>query len=137
MDVLTTEQRSRCMAAIRCRDTKPELIVRKVVRALGYRFRSHVKSLPGCPDLVLPKAKKIVFIHGCWWHMHACPLGKPVPKTRPEFWVAKLRGNRLRDARQMRELKASGWRIITVWECQTRKKRIDRTIRRLAVFLAD
>ena len=119
-DVLTTEQRRRCMAAIRGRDTKPEMIVRSLVHRAGYRFRLHRKDLPGRPDLVFPGRRKVVFVHGCFWHQHPRCRYATRPATRPKFWSAKLDGNRTRDHRVIRELKQIGWDVLVIWECQTR-----------------
>lgn len=107
------------MSAIRGKDTKPEMIVRRLVHSLGYRYRLHVRELPGVPDLVFPTRKKVIFVHGCFWHRHNCRLGRPRPKTRHEFWEEKLEGNRRRDAKHRRELRALGWQVLTVWQCQT------------------
>lgn len=118
-DSMTPAQRSRCMAAIRSRDTVPELTVRKVLHALGYRFRVHVKTLPGKPDIVLPHLHAIIFVHGCFWHLHSCRDGR-IPETKRGYWFPKLQGNRLRDQRHRRKLRQLGWRVLTVWDCQTR-----------------
>lgn len=104
------------MQAIRSRDTSPEMQVRKLLFARGLRFRLHDKSLPGVPDIVFPKYRTVVFIHGCFWHGHACYLFK-VPQTRNEFWMAKITSNKRRDERNMEALVEKGWRVITVWEC--------------------
>ena len=119
-DVLTPEQRRRCMSAIRGKDTKPEIIVRSLVHRMGYRFRLHRKDLPGKPDLVFPGRKKIIFVHGCFWHQHPRCRFATRPKTRPDFWANKLDGNRERDKRVRRELRRLGWKVLVVWECQTR-----------------
>ena len=114
--------RSRQMALVRGKDTKPELVVRRLAHALGYRFRLHRKDLPGKPDLVFPSRRAVVFVHGCFWHRHPdpdCKLAR-LPKTRTEFWVPKLEGNRQRDERNVAALEAAGWRVLTVWECQLR-----------------
>ena len=107
-DVHTPEQRSYNMSRIRGRDTKPELIVRSIVHQMGFRFRLHRKDLPGKPDLVLPGRGKIIFVHGCFWHMHRCRYGRVVPKTNAEFWQAKRQGNMDRDRRNRRALRADG-----------------------------
>jgi DNA mismatch endonuclease (patch repair protein) len=104
------------MAAIRSIDTKPELLVRRALHAEGFRFRLHVRDLPGRPDLVLPRHRGVVFVHGCFWHGHDCALFR-WPATRQEFWEAKISGNRERDARVLRELRSQGWRTGEVWEC--------------------
>lgn len=117
-DVHTREQRSRNMAAIRGKNTKPEMRVRSLLHSLGYRFRLHRKDLPGKPDIVLPKYRVAIFVHGCFWHCHTCRYGSVVPATRRDFWSEKRRGNVIRDRRQRRELKRAGWQVITIWECQ-------------------
>jgi DNA mismatch endonuclease (patch repair protein) len=120
IDRLTREQRSALMARIRSKDTRPELAVRCMLHGMGYRFRLHRKDLPGRPDVVLPGRMKIIFIHGCYWHGHDCRAGR-LPKTRIDFWSAKIGANRLRDARNLRALRRRGWSVSVVWECQTRK----------------
>lgn len=132
-DVLTPEQRRRCMAAIRGRDTKPEMIVRSLAHRMGYRFRLHRKDLPGKPDLVFPSRRKIIFVHGCFWHQHPRCRYATRPATRPEFWAAKLDGNRQRDRRVCRELRRQGWKVLIVWECQT--KNLERLEGRLRAFM--
>ena len=132
-DVLTPEQRRRCMAAIRGRDTKPELLVRSIAHRLGYRFRLHRRDLPGRPDLVFPGRRKVVFVHGCFWHQHPGCRYATRPATRTEFWAAKLDGNRERDARVRRELEGMGWGVLVVWECETREP--EAVGARLAAFL--
>jgi DNA mismatch endonuclease (patch repair protein) len=119
-DVLTPAQRRRCMAAIRGKDTKPEMIVRKLVHAMGYRYRLHRKNLPGKPDLVFSSRKKVIFVHGCFWHMHNCRYGRVRPKTNAEFWQAKREATVVRDRRNRIALRASGWRLFVVWECQAK-----------------
>jgi DNA mismatch endonuclease, patch repair protein len=119
-DVLTPEQRSRNMRAIKGRDTGPELTVRRLLHAMGYRFRLHRRDLPGRPDIVLPGRRMAVFVHGCFWHRHRCRFGCVEPATRPEFWRAKFAANVARDRRAVRALQQAGWRVIVVWECQTR-----------------
>ena len=119
-DVHTPEQRSRNMAAIRGANTKPEVRVRSVLHAMGYRFRLHRKDLPGRPDIVLPKLRTVIFVHGCFWHSHDCRWGSVVPKTRAEFWAEKRAGTVERDERSMAALAAAGWRVLVIWECQAR-----------------
>lgn len=119
MDVLTPQQRSRCMSAIRGKDTKPELVIRSIAHGLGYRFRLHCQDLPGKPDLVFPRLRKAMFVNGCFWHMHTCRFGRVVPKTNAEFWHNKRRGNVERDRRNLRQLRRSGWQPVVVWECET------------------
>jgi DNA mismatch endonuclease (patch repair protein) len=119
-DVHTTEQRSRNMAAIRGKNTTPEWKVRRALHALGYRYRLHVAGLPGKPDLVFPRYRVIVFVHGCFWHMHRCHYGRPKPATNVTFWEQKRLGNVERDRRNRKALTATGWRVYTIWECETR-----------------
>lgn len=108
------------MAAIRGRDTKPELRVRSLLHSLGYRFRLHYKELPGKPDIVLPKYRTAIFVHGCFWHSHDCRYGIVIPSTRPEFWARKRSGTVERDMKNRADLEASGWHVIIIWECQTK-----------------
>lgn len=118
VDILTKEKRSALMSRIRGRDTKPELAVRSLLHHLGYRFRLHVRELPGRPDIVLPRYRTVVLVHGCFWHRHQGCRFCYVPKTRPEFWRAKFERNVDRDRLVQRELKKIGWRVIVVWECE-------------------
>jgi DNA mismatch endonuclease (patch repair protein) len=120
------------MSLVRGKGTKPELAVRRVITTLGYRYRSHVSRLPGKPDFVFSRRRKIIFVHGCFWHRHKCALGR-VPKSRNDFWLPKLEGNRKRDARITRQLKRDGWRVLVIWECQLAKH--DRLARRVREFL--
>lgn len=115
-DVHTPEQRQRNMSRIRGRDTKPEMIVRRGLHARGLRYRLQDRSLPGRPDLVFPKYRAVIFVHGCFWHGHNCPMFH-LPATRPDFWQTKISGNQSRDAKALQDLLASGWRVLTVWEC--------------------
>lgn len=117
-DVMTTEQRSRCMAAIKGKDTKPELIVRKYLFSRGLRFRVQVRKLSGNPDIVLPKYKTVIFVNGCFWHGHEGCKYFRLPKSNVEFWEAKIERNVARDVRNEAELKALGWRVVRVWECE-------------------
>jgi DNA mismatch endonuclease, patch repair protein len=118
-DVLTLEQRRFNMSRIRGRDTKPELILRLGLHSRGLRFRLHRKDLPGCPDLVFPYYRAVVFVHGCFWHGHNCRMFK-LPATRTEFWATKIEGNRTRDARALMSLAGAGWRSLVLWECALR-----------------
>lgn len=115
-DVLTARQRSYCMSQIRGKDTKPEHLVRSGLFALGFRYRLHRRDLPGCPDIVLPKHRAVVFVHGCLWHGHECHLFK-WPTANAAFWRDKIMRNRERDAQSVEQLRSSGWRVLTVWEC--------------------
>lgn len=120
MDGLTPAERSARMALVRSKNTKPELLVRRLVHAMGYRYRLHRRDLPGTPDLVFPGRSKVIFVHGCFWHRHAhCALAR-LPKTRGDFWLAKLTANAERDARNVRALRRLGWGVLTIWECQLR-----------------
>lgn len=106
------------MRAVKSRDTKPEMVVRRAAHALGYRFRLHRKDLPGSPDLVFPARRKAIFVHGCFWHGHDCVRGARRPKANAEYWAAKIGRNQARDARVHDELAARGWETLTVWECE-------------------
>lgn len=118
MDTLTPAERSARMALVRAKDTKPELLVRRLVHGMGYRYRLHRRDLPGTPDLVFPGRSKVIFIHGCFWHRHAgCALAR-LPKSRGDFWLPKLTANAERDARNVRALRQLGWSVLTIWECQ-------------------
>lgn len=119
-DIVSPTVRSRMMSGIRGKNTLPEMLIRKILFAAGYRFRLHGKDLPGAPDVVLPCRKVAIFVHGCFWHRHAhCKYAK-LPASRPEFWKAKLDGNVERDQRAIEALISNGWRVLTVWECSTR-----------------
>ncbi|KQS99277.1 DNA glycosylase [Rhizobium sp. Leaf391] len=121
-DIVTAEVRSRMMSGIRGTNTKPELLLRKGLHAMGFRFRLHDRSLPGKPDIVLPRYKAVIFAHGCFWHGHGCHLFK-WPSTRPEFWQAKIARNRAVDERTDAALTEAGWRQAIVWECALKGKR--------------
>jgi len=120
-DVLTRAQRSFNMSRIRSKDTTPELFVRRLVHSLGYRYRLHGRKLPGRPDLVFASRAKVIFVHGCYWHMHDCPYGRVKPKTNASFWEKKRQSNVERDRRNVRALRREGWRVLIVWECAIRK----------------
>ena len=142
MDKLTTEQRSANMAAIRSKNTKPELIIRRGLWKRGFRYRLNHKRLPGHPDLVLRKYRTCVFVNGCFWHGHLVESNTmessaccKIPKTNREFWVAKIRRNKERDKEEQRKLAAMGWRCITVWECELTPKRREETLESLAFTL--
>lgn len=120
MDIVSPKRRSEMMAGIRSKNTRPEIVVRQLAHSLGLRFRLHRKDLPGSPDLVFPRWRLAVFVHGCFWHRHVgCPLAAS-PKTRPEFWRKKFDANVVRDRRAAESLAAQGWRVMTIWECDTR-----------------
>ena len=116
-----SKQRSRNMSAIKSKNTKPEIAVRKLLHSLGYRFRLHRKDLPGSPDIVLPKYKTVIFVHGCFWHRHENCKYASTPKTRPEFWESKFGENVKRDKTNQKHLIKLGWKIIIIWECELRK----------------
>ena len=113
------------MSAIKSKNTKPEIKVRKVLHSMGYRFRLHRKDLPGSPDIVLPKYKTVIFVHGCFWHRHENCKYASTPKTRQEFWEAKFRENINRDKKHQENLSSMGWKIIIVWECEIKDKDFD------------
>jgi DNA mismatch endonuclease (patch repair protein) len=120
-DVLTKAQRSFNMSRIRSKNTTPELFVRRLVHGLGYRYRLHGKKLPGKPDLVFASRAKVIFVHGCYWHMHRCRWGSVTPKTNAEFWQTKRQSNVARDRRNLRQLEEEGWDVLVVWECDVRE----------------
>ena len=115
-----SEQRSRNMSAIKSKNTKPEIKVRKVLHSMGYRFRLHAKDLPGSPDIVLPKYKTVIFVHGCFWHRHENCKYASTPKTRQEFWNKKFKTNIERDLEIQEKIKNLDWRSVVIWECETR-----------------
>ena len=117
MDNLTPRERSAQMALVRSRDTKPEMKVRRFIYKMGYRYRLHRSDLPGKPDIVFSSRKKIIFIHGCFWHGHSCSLGR-IPKTRVQFWTEKITTNKIRDEKTLEKLKDLGWAVLVLWECQ-------------------
>lgn len=126
-------KRSANMRAIKSRDTKPELVVRKLLTRLGYRYQLHSKALPGCPDLAFPGRRAVIFVHGCFWHRHSCKRGRSLPSTNSEFWVDKLQKNAQRDKLQLRKLRSIGWRTLVVWQCQLGEEH--RMARRVRAFL--
>lgn len=131
-DVLTQDQRHRNMAAIHSASTKPELHLRHALWRLGFRYRVNVKDLPGSPDIVLPKYRTVIFVHGCFWHGHKGCKFYTVPKTNTEFWTAKVARNQERDQEVWRQLEAKGWYVIIVWECQLKKAVLEDTVSRVA-----
>ena len=122
------------MSAIKGKNTKPEMAVRRMLHSLGYRYRLHVPSLPGKPDLVF-QGEKGYFVHGCFWHRHNCKLGKPVPKTNSDFWMDKLMENRKRDKKHYMNLKSMGWDVLVVWECNVRSGKLDSLLKKITNFL--
>jgi DNA mismatch endonuclease (patch repair protein) len=123
------------MAAVHSEDTGPEMAVRRILHGLGYRYRLHVRALPGRPDMVFPARRKIVFVHGCFWHRHGDCQYATSPKTRKVFWQSKFADNVERDRRAKRELKRMGWTVLTVWQCELKKR--ERLTRRLNDFLSN
>lgn len=122
MDTMSRSERSERMSRVRGKDTKPELTVRRLIHGLGYRYRLHRRDLPGAPDLTFSSRRKVIFVHGCFWHRHPdpeCRLAR-MPKSRQEFWKPKLEGNRVRDRRNEATLLDLGWGVMTVWECELR-----------------
>jgi DNA mismatch endonuclease, patch repair protein len=127
-DVHDKSTRSYNMSRIKGKDTKPEMLIRKFLHAQGFRYRLHVKNLPGKPDIVLPKYKTVIFIHGCFWHGHDRCKYYVIPKTRTEWWVNKINSNIANDEKAIRGLKQDNWKIITVWECQLKAKTSAKTL---------
>lgn len=119
-DFMSPEERSAHMSKIRSKDTKPELRLRRMLHGAGYRYRLHDRKLPGRPDLVFPGRRKVIFVHGCFWHGHECPVGSRLPKTNTVFWASKRRRNQERDALQRRLLEDMGWSVLIVWECEVK-----------------
>lgn len=128
-DPLSPSERTELMSRIRSGDTKPEMAVRRLVYSMGYRYRLRVKDLPGRPDLVFKGRKKVIFVHGCFWHQHGCDHYR-MPRSRTDFWLTKLAKNVARDEKVMRELSGMGWRVLVIWECQLRDmRRVERAVR--------
>jgi DNA mismatch endonuclease, patch repair protein len=132
MDTLSPRQRSAVMGRIRSKNTAPEMTVRKLVHGMGYRYRLHKRSLPGTPDLVFPARKRVIFVHGCFWHKHAGCVR--LPKSKMEYWKPKLEGNRRRDLSVQRKLRSLGWKALIIWECEVREKDL---AERIASFLTE
>jgi DNA mismatch endonuclease (patch repair protein) len=118
MDIVSPEKRSRMMAGIKGKNTKPELVVRKLVHGMGFRYRLHHKDLQGSPDLVFPRLKKVIFVHGCFWHRHPGCRFAYTPKSNAQFWLDKLECNTRRDAQALTALDSLGWQVLIVWECE-------------------
>ncbi|PKM03775.1 MAG: very short patch repair endonuclease [Gammaproteobacteria bacterium HGW-Gammaproteobacteria-6] len=130
-DIVDRATRSRMMSGIRGRDTKPEIVVRKYLHAAGLRFRLAPKNLPGKPDIVLPKYRSVVFVHGCFWHRHAGCRYATVPATNKVFWAVKFMANTERDDRVQRQLRRDGWQVIVAWECQCSAQKLDVLLRKI------
>ena len=137
VDQISPERRSWNMSRIRPYDTRPELVVRRMLHRMGYRYRLHRRDLPGKPDLVFPSRGKVLFVHGCFWHRHNCKVGNRIPKSRVNFWLAKFEYNRRRDRRNVRALNRAGWRVLTVWECQIQEQNLDYLKHRVVRFLEE
>lgn len=135
-DVHDKQTRSYNMSQIKGKNTKPEMLVRKFLHANGFRYRLHDKKLPGKPDIVLPKYKTVIFVHGCFWHGHANCRYFVVPKTRTRWWMNKINRNKANDTKAMKALKKNGWKIITVWECRLRPTYLDHTLSSLLIKLS-
>ncbi|RYE51257.1 MAG: DNA mismatch endonuclease Vsr [Sphingobacteriales bacterium] len=130
-DVHDTKTRSYNMSQIKGKNTKPEMLVRKFLHANGFRYRLHVKNLPGKPDIVLPKYKTVIFVHGCFWHGHEHCRYYVIPKTRTEWWSAKIQKNIIKDAKVLKDIKAAGWKAIIVWECHLKKDKLEAAFTKL------
>ena len=135
MDTLTALQRSERMGRIRGKNTKPELLVRRLAHRLGYRYQLHRKDLPGTPDLVFPARRKVIFVHGCFWHQHANCATWRVPKSKQDFWVPKLNQNVARDLGHQAKLKEIGWDVLVIWECEIKDP--GKITQRLREFLGE
>lgn len=133
VDVLTKEQRSFNMSQIRDKNTKPEIIIRSIVHGLGFRYCLHNNKLPGKPDIALPRHKKIIFVHGCFWHIHNCKYGKVKPATNVKFWQTKRQSNVARDKKNLKALKNLGWKVLVIWECQIKKP--EKLLNKISKFL--
>ena len=131
----TPENRSRIMRSVKGRDTKPEMTVRRMVHAMGYRYRLHRKDLPGKPDLVFSSRKKFIFVHGCFWHGHDCARGARTPKSNRDYWEGKISRNRQRDSQSLKALVKAGWGGLTVWECELKDQ--DSLRKRLRTFIEE
>jgi DNA mismatch endonuclease, patch repair protein len=134
MEKMSRESRSRIMRGVRSKDTQPEMRIRQALHAAGFRYRLHVRGLPGTPDLVFPKYRSIIEVRGCFWHWHSC-IGGRVPATNAEFWLRKLSRNKIRDQANVKQLRALGYRVKVVWECELQPRTFDRTIVRLIAWL--
>jgi DNA mismatch endonuclease, patch repair protein len=133
VDSVTPALRSEIMSRVRSKDTRPEMIVRRMLHKAGYRYRLHAADLPGKPDLVFAGRKKAIFIHGCFWHMHESCARARIPKSRVEFWTTKLSANRDRDTKNVAELQQAGWAVLTIWECELGRPDL---LERIRLFLA-
>ncbi len=121
------------MRAVKGRDTGPEMTVRRLAHGMGYRYRLHRKNLPGKPDLVFPERRKVIFVHGCFWHQHTCPRGSRSPKSSRDYWIPKLKRNKQRDVENQARLCEMGWDVLVIWECEMKDQ--DALKNRIAAFL--
>ncbi|MEF2968617.1 very short patch repair endonuclease [Paenibacillus sp. M1] len=135
MDSFSKEKRSQIMSNVKSKNTTPELIVRRLLHRMGYRFRLHRPDLPGKPDIVLPKYKKVIFINGCFWHGHENCKKSQLPKTNREFWQSKIRKNKSRDEKSINKLLEMGWQCLVIWDCQIKKKDIEKLVIILEGFM--
>jgi DNA mismatch endonuclease (patch repair protein) len=133
-DTISPSERSRVMAAVKSKDTAPELVVRRLVHSMGYRYRLHVRTLLGTPDMVFPRLRKVINVNGCFWHLHGCDRCR-VPSSRRRYWVTKLERNAQRDKQMRKALRHAGWQVLVVWECQTLPCKIAGLQLRIARFL--
>jgi DNA mismatch endonuclease (patch repair protein) len=131
-DVHSKEIRSYNMSQIKGKNTKPEILVRKFLHSKGFRFRLHDSKLPGKPDIILPKYKTAIFVHGCFWHGHKNCKYFVIPKTRAEWWLSKINGNIANDKKKQAALKKSGWKVLNIWECQLKSTKCDITLKQLS-----
>lgn len=134
-DVLTRQQRSRCMSAIHYKNTTPEVLVRSMLRSFPCRYSVNDPSLPGKPDIVFKGRKKVIFVHGCFWHRHNCRAGRSVPSTRTKFWTDKLKENKTRDRRQISKLRRMGWGVMIIWQCELKGAKARNVLARVLSFL--
>lgn len=133
MDRITTLQRSATMRAIKSKNTKPELALRRALHRLGYRYRTHVRGLPGTPDLVFTRRRAVIFVHGCYWHGHGCKVAGKSPSSNTAYWFPKLERNKARDVVQVATLKEAGWQVLVLWECEVAT--LDRAVATATAFL--
>jgi DNA mismatch endonuclease, patch repair protein len=134
-DVHSPQQRSYNMSQIRSGNTKPELLVRKFLHASGFRYSLHKKTLPGKPDIVLPKYKAVIFIHGCFWHGHTHCKYFSIPKTRTKWWTDKITTNKANDTKAMSALKKEGWKVLVIWECKLKAGKMNKTLEQLSLLI--
>jgi DNA mismatch endonuclease (patch repair protein) len=134
-DTFSSKKRSEIMRAVHSVDTTPELLVRRMIHSLGYRYRLHNRKLPGTPDLVFAGRKKVIFVHGCFWHRHRCKGGRSFPSSRTKYWRKKFENNQRRDSQNRRKLRKMGWDIMIIWECQIRKKNVNKLQGKITDFL--